>query len=151
MIVEDIIGTWIFILLGLVAAMVVCLIIIAIMRWFATPLIWLSIFGFVAMLGAGMISFLNLILVFYIFQLFFPFIGCYFCFTRYIYLKKHPPTETTIITNVSKIFEKWSKNQNFWLYSGIVIAVILVIVLLVILVLRKRIVIAIALVKEGSK
>lgn len=68
-----------------------------------------------------------------------------------MYLKKNPPTETTIVTNISKLLESWAREKNTWLYSGIAAAVFLVIILLIVLVLRKRIVIAIALVKEGSK
>lgn len=70
---------------------------------------------------------------------------------RYIDLRKHPPTETTIVTNVSKLLESWNKDKQLWLYGGIASAIVLIIILLIVLVLRKRIVIAIALVKEGSK
>lgn len=53
MIVEDVIETWWYILIGLVLAMISCLILIAIMRWVAKPLIWLSILGVIGMLGFG--------------------------------------------------------------------------------------------------
>lgn len=36
-------------------AMVFCLIVIAVMRWVATPLVWLSILGVIVMLGFGKI------------------------------------------------------------------------------------------------
>lgn len=75
----------------------------------------------------------------------------YYCFARFKFLKEHPPTEATVVTNFSKLLEKWGKEKDTWLYSGIITAVILVIILLIVLVLRERIVIAIALVKEGSK
>lgn len=75
----------------------------------------------------------------------------YYSFKQFFYLQKHPPDETTIVTNASKLFEKWGKEKNVWLTGGIITAVILVVILLIVLVLRKRIVIAIALVKEGSK
>lgn len=68
-----------------------------------------------------------------------------------MYLKNNPPTDQTIVTNVSKFVEKWKKEKNTWLGFGIVAAVVLFIILLIVLVLRKRIKIAIALVKEGSK
>lgn len=51
MIVEDVIETWVYILIGLLISMFSCLILIAIMRWLATPLIWLSIVGVIVMLG----------------------------------------------------------------------------------------------------
>lgn len=75
----------------------------------------------------------------------------YYCFKEYIKLVQDKPTETIIATNVSKYFEQRAKDKNTWLVGGIITAVVLVIVLLIVLVLRKRIVIAIALVKEGSK
>lgn len=63
MIVEDIIETWSFILVGLLGAMLFCLIIIAVMRWMATPLIWLSILGIITMLGFGETHYSRLSLV----------------------------------------------------------------------------------------
>ena len=36
-------------------AMVFCLIVIAVMRWVATPLVWLSILGVIVLLGFGKI------------------------------------------------------------------------------------------------
>lgn len=41
------------ILIDLLLAMFCCLIIIAVMRWVATPLVWLSILGVLVSLGAG--------------------------------------------------------------------------------------------------
>lgn len=35
-------------------AMLFCLIVIAVMRWIAKPLVWLSILGVIVMLGFGM-------------------------------------------------------------------------------------------------
>lgn len=53
MIVEDVMETYWHILVGLILAMIACLILIAIMRWMATPLVWLSIIGVITMLGFG--------------------------------------------------------------------------------------------------
>lgn len=74
----------------------------------------------------------------------------YYCFVQYIYWKG-TATDTIVVTNLSKLFESLSRNKYTWLSSGIISAVLLVVILLIVLVLRKRIVIAIALVKEGSK
>lgn len=52
-IVEDVIRIKWEIILDLVLAMVSCLIVIAVMRWIATPLVWLSIIGVITMLGFG--------------------------------------------------------------------------------------------------
>lgn len=53
MIVEDVMETWYYIFVGLLLAMILCLLIIAVMRWMATPLVWLSIIGVIGMLGFG--------------------------------------------------------------------------------------------------
>lgn len=45
--------TWQHISMGLLFAMIACLILIAIMRWIARPLVWLSILGVLSMLGFG--------------------------------------------------------------------------------------------------
>lgn len=52
-VVEDVIETWGSTLTGLFIAMISCLILIAIMRWIARPLVWLSILGVIAILGYG--------------------------------------------------------------------------------------------------
>lgn len=77
--------------------------------------------------------------------------GTYFSFKEYIYLKNRPPTDVNVNTNLSILFNTWFSKPNTWLCIGIVAAILLVVIFLVVLVLRKRIVIAIALVKEGSK
>lgn len=134
-------------------AMFFCLIVIAVMRWVATPLVWLSILGVIVLLGFGnwisgekklkkrrVLSY----------QLcFIP--GTYYSFKQYVYLRDRPPTDVNVNTNLSLLFDTWLQKPNTWLIFGIIAAILLLIILLVVLVLRKRIVIAIALVKEGSK
>lgn len=78
-------------------------------------------------------------------------IGTYYCFKKYMYLRDRGAVDVNINTNLSLLIDTWLQKPNTWLYTGIILAVILVIILLVVLVLRKRIKIAIALVKEGSK
>lgn len=53
MIVEDVIASWTHILTGLLISMFSCLVIIAVLRWLATPLVWLSISGVITLLGFG--------------------------------------------------------------------------------------------------
>lgn len=55
------------------------------------------------------------------------------------------------VTNLAALADNYLKESTTWLVLLIVASVLLVIIILVVLVLRKRIVIAIALVKEGSK
>lgn len=52
-IVEDVMKIRWEIILNLLFAMFSCLIVIAMMRWVAKPLVWLSILGVLAMLGFG--------------------------------------------------------------------------------------------------
>lgn len=143
------------IILDLLVAMFSCLIVIAVMRWVATPLVWLSILGVITMLGFGKsmrkwkkkstpIRIANYNFIHFI-------SGTYYSFKQYQFLKNRPPTDVNVNTNLSLLVDTWLQKPNTWLYLGIAAAVLLVIILLVVLVLRKRIVIAIALVKEGSK
>lgn len=53
LIVEDTINTWPVLAVGLVVAAFCSLIIIAIMRWVAGPIVWLSIVGVIVLLSAG--------------------------------------------------------------------------------------------------
>lgn len=70
---------------------------------------------------------------------------------RYIYLRDNPPERPSAGTNLAAIFDNYLQMKDTWLVIAIITSIFLLIVLLIILVLRKRIVIAIALVKEGSK
>lgn len=79
------------------------------------------------------------------------FSGTYYSFKEYVYLRDRAPTDVNVNTNLSLLFDTWLQKPTTWLVFGIIAAVLLLIILLVVLVLRKRIVIAIALVKEGSK
>lgn len=139
------------IIIDLLLAMFCCLIVIAVMRWVATPLVWLSILGVITLLGFGesknaMMKTRSWKIIAFLFVS-----GTYYSFKQYKNLKDRPPTEVNVHTNLSLVFDTWLQDKNTWLYLGIAAAVVLVIILLVVLVLRKRIVIAIALVKEGSK
>jgi solute carrier family 44 (choline transporter-like protein), member 2/4/5 len=53
LIVEDTINTWPVLAVGFAAAALCSLIIIAIMRWVAGPIVWLSIVGVIALLSVG--------------------------------------------------------------------------------------------------
>lgn len=53
MIIEDVIDSWKVILVGFLISMVVSLIFIAMMRWVAAPMVWLSILGVLGLLSYG--------------------------------------------------------------------------------------------------
>ena len=75
----------------------------------------------------------------------------YYSFTKYDNLRRNPPEEVIIVTNVDLLLDNWLQKKNTWLYICIASSIAFVIIFLVVLVLRKRISIAIALVKEGSR
>lgn len=53
LIVEDTINTWPVLAAGFAIAALCSLIIIAVMRWVAGPIVWLSIIGVIVLLSAG--------------------------------------------------------------------------------------------------
>lgn len=66
-------------------------------------------------------------------------------------LKDQPPTDANVDINLSSLVNSWLQNPNLWLCLSIALGFIFIIGLLMTLVLRKRIVLAIALIEESSK
>ncbi|KAL3184063.1 hypothetical protein MRX96_006174 [Rhipicephalus microplus] len=127
---------WPHMLVGLICAMLVAFLWIALMRWLAAVMVWLSI--------------LCLVLLFSF--------GSYYSFSKYIELRSNADSGTESLIkqfDVSVSFTQnlraYTANKNTWLVLGIVSVGILIILLLLLIFLRKRIVIAIALIKEASK
>lgn len=129
MIIEDVLDSWKVILLFFLASMVVSLIFIAMMRWMAAPLVWLSILGVIGLLSYGV----------------------YYSYTQYTYFKQFPNYNTGSATNIYSVVRKWLNEPGTWMWILVILAIVLAILLLVVIFLRKRIAIAIALIKEGSK
>ncbi|KAG4077520.1 hypothetical protein HA402_002947 [Bradysia odoriphaga] len=127
-IVEDIISSKWHILVALIIAMVCSLILIAMMRWLAAPLLWLSIIGVLVMLG----------------------FGTYYSVTKFIQLRDNP-IDVMGGYNIASLVNEYLAKKETWLVLSIISGVVLLIIFLIVIFLRKRIVIAIALVKEGSK
>ncbi|XP_028139866.1 choline transporter-like 2 isoform X3 [Diabrotica virgifera virgifera] len=130
-VIEDLIKCWWKIAIGVVIALVVCLFYIFILRWFAGPLVWLSIIGVVIGLGAGL----------------------YFSIVQYKHaLNDLADNAKTQYEEEKELREKQLKTtKDLWLTCVVIVAIVLVVILLILLVLRKRIVLAITLIKEGSK
>ncbi|CAG9815700.1 unnamed protein product [Phaedon cochleariae] len=125
-IVEDLIHAWWKIAIGILLAVVACIIYILILRWTAAPMVWLSIIGVVVALAAGL----------------------YFTSMEYTKAKER-------YNNVTE-FDEESKShlktkRDLWLAGLIILAIVTTIILLMLIFLRKRIALAIALIKEGSK
>ncbi|XP_067618052.1 choline transporter-like 2 [Eurosta solidaginis] len=127
-IVEDIFNSWYVVLMALMCTLVASLILIALMRWFAAPILWISILGVLVGLGFGI----------------------YFSVKQYQFWR-----DTATVPNHTLNLEAAVKNilqePKIWLYLSIFLSICLVIILLLVIVLRNRIRIAIALTKEGSK
>ncbi|XP_064615928.1 choline transporter-like protein 2 isoform X2 [Liolophura sinensis] len=124
-VVQDLVATWWMILICLVAAMVISLLWITLMRWIAAPMVWLTIILFLGIFG----------------------FSCYYCVRGYLNTKD---TEQSFNFHLAIITLNF-KQSSFWLTFGIISAILLLIVLLILLFLRERICIAIALIKEGSR
>lgn len=70
---------------------------------------------------------------------------------QYDYFKTYPQYNNPAATNIYSVVRKWLNQHQTWMWILVILSVILAILLLVVIFLRKRIVIAIALIKEGSK
>ncbi|XP_057666374.1 choline transporter-like 2 isoform X2 [Diorhabda carinulata] len=132
-IVEDLAKCWWKILIGVLVAMAGCIVYVMILRWLASPMVWLSILGVIVGLGAGL----------------------YFSIVALIVAQK---SYNDLQTNSSKYEEdlyyqnkQLKTKRDLWLTGVIVLSVVLLIILLMLIFLRKRILLAIALIKEGSK
>uniref|UniRef100_A0AAG5D3B7 Choline transporter-like protein n=1 Tax=Anopheles atroparvus TaxID=41427 RepID=A0AAG5D3B7_ANOAO len=130
MIVEDILESWPMILAFVGFSVLASLILITMLRWIAKPLVWISIIGVIAALSYGV----------------------YYSYREYRAIIANPVvSHVNVSPNLSSLVNAWFKSDQTWLIILIVLSVLLIVLLLVVLVLRKRIVIAIALIKEGSK
>ncbi|XP_050674068.1 choline transporter-like 2 isoform X2 [Leptidea sinapis] len=127
-IVQDLVQSRWYMAGALVAVVILCFIYILLLRWVVGPVVWLSIAGFLALLGFAM----------------------YLCYKNFEYYKANPVGlyQTTNLKGYAQsIFAKYET----WLVLLIALAIIFVILLLVVIFLRSRITIAIALIREGSK
>ncbi|GFU96693.1 choline transporter-like protein 2 [Trichonephila clavipes] len=123
---SDFKASWHLLLLGLVLSMVVSLIWIVLMRWLAGVMVWLS-----AVLVLGFLGF-----------------GCYYSTTKYLSLKNVPGSDAKL--TITFDFKSYLALQDTWLAFAITTGVVFAILFLILIFLRKRIVIAIALIKEAS-
>ncbi|XP_065169791.1 choline transporter-like 2 isoform X2 [Atheta coriaria] len=123
--VEDLRDTWPEMLGFLALGIFACMLYIFIMRWIAKIMVWLTIFGTIALLA----------------------FSTYLTAKNYDYYKKHPYDHE----NAKNMFEKYVKTKEFWLVLLIISSVVLALLLFVLIFIRKQVILAIALIKEGSK
>ncbi|XP_073404881.1 choline transporter-like protein 4 isoform X1 [Dendrobates tinctorius] len=124
---QDFAKSWSWILIALAIAMLTSFLFLILLRFIAGILVWLLIIGVIGVIGYGI----------------------YHCYMEYDTFKKTGATINNVgfTTNLSAYFNV----QETWLAFFIILLVVEVILLLLLLFLRKRILIAIALIKEASK
>uniref|UniRef100_A0A0A9ZCJ5 Choline transporter-like protein n=1 Tax=Lygus hesperus TaxID=30085 RepID=A0A0A9ZCJ5_LYGHE len=127
-VIDDLYKTWKTIIVILVITILVSLFYITLLRWIAGIMTWLSLIAVLALL----ITFAIL------------------SYQRYDYLKTHGPDEVNSSMIKGQLEELANKDWVFMTLT-IVCGVIALILFLLIVFLRKRIQIAITLIKEGSK
>ncbi|XP_078073429.1 choline transporter-like protein 4 [Mustelus asterias] len=124
---EDFTKSWYWILIGLVIAMIVSLLFLLLLRFLAGILVWVLIVALVVVIAYGI----------------------WHCYWEYDELNKKGATITTI--GITTDIAVYGQVKETWLAVLIILAVLEVIILLLLIFLRKRILIAIALIKEASK
>ncbi|XP_072568196.1 choline transporter-like protein 2 isoform X2 [Paramormyrops kingsleyae] len=127
---EDYTQSWHWILLGLVMAMIFSLIFIVLMRFLAGIMIWIMIFLVIAVIGYGI----------------------FHCYLEYSRLKFEPGANITIRDlGLQTDFSVYLEIRQTWLAFLIILCILELVIVLLLIFLRKRILIAIALIKEASR
>uniref|UniRef100_A0A8C1G2W2 Choline transporter-like protein n=1 Tax=Cyprinus carpio carpio TaxID=630221 RepID=A0A8C1G2W2_CYPCA len=127
---EDYTQSWHWILLGLVIAMLVSLIFVLLLRFLAGVMVWVMIFMVVLVIGYGI----------------------FHCYMQYASLKGIAGSDVTIRDlGLLTDFSVYLQIQQTWLAFMIILCIVEVVIILLLIFLRKRLRIAIALIKEASK
>ncbi|XP_017272256.1 choline transporter-like protein 2 isoform X2 [Kryptolebias marmoratus] len=127
---EDFTHSWYWIILGLVIAMFLSLLFIFLMRFLAGIMVWIMIALVLAVIGYGI----------------------FHCYMEYAALKGQAGANVTIQElGFQTDFTVYLQIRQTWLAFMIILAIVEVIIILLLIFLRKRILIAIALIKEASK
>ncbi|RXN33546.1 choline transporter 2 isoform X1 [Labeo rohita] len=127
---EDYTQSWHWILLGLVIAMLVSLIFILLLRCLAGVMVWVMIIMVVLVIGYGI----------------------FHCYMQYASLKGQDGSDVTIKDlGLQTDFSVYLQIQQTWLAFMIILCIVEVVIILLLIFLRKRLLIAIALIKEASK
>ncbi|CAL8330887.1 unnamed protein product [Merluccius merluccius] len=127
---EDYTVSWYWILLGLVIAMVVSLIFIILLRYLAGVMIWVMIVSVILVIAYGI----------------------YHCYAEFAALKGQPGADVTIRDlGLQTDFSIYLQIKQTWLAFMIILAIVEVVIILLLIFLRKRVLIAIALIKEASR
>ncbi|KAJ8001745.1 hypothetical protein DPEC_G00172630 [Dallia pectoralis] len=127
---EDYTVSWYWILIGLVIAMVVSLIFIILLRYLAGIMVWVMIVLVILVIGYGI----------------------FHCAMEYRNLTGEPGADVTIRDlGLQTDFSVYLQIRQTWLAFIIILSIVELIIILLLIFLRKRIFIAIALIKEASR
>ncbi|XP_041134033.1 choline transporter-like protein 5 isoform X2 [Polyodon spathula] len=127
---EDYAGSWYWILIGLVIAMVVSLLFILLLRYTAGVLLWVIIFGVIGVIGYGILH----------------------CYLEFSTLRGKPGADVTISDiGFQTDFRVYLQLSQTWLIFMICLCISEATIILILVFLRNRVCIAIALLKEGSR
>ncbi|XP_061578983.1 choline transporter-like protein 2 isoform X1 [Cololabis saira] len=127
---EDYTQSWHWILLGLVIAMVVSLIFIVLLRFLAGIMVWVMIVLVIIVIGYAI----------------------FHCYMEFASLKGEPGADVTIHDlGLQTDFSVYLQIRQTWLAFMIILAIVEVVIIMLLIFLRKRILIAIALIKEASR
>ncbi|KAL1005807.1 hypothetical protein UPYG_G00064220 [Umbra pygmaea] len=127
---EDYTVSWYWILIGLVIAMVVSLIFIILLRYLAGIMVWVMIILVILVIGYGI----------------------FHCAMEYRSLQAVPGADVTIKDlGLQTDFAVYLQIKQTWLAFIIILSIVEVVIILLLIFLRKRILIAIALIKEASR
>ncbi|XP_011476896.1 choline transporter-like protein 2 isoform X3 [Oryzias latipes] len=127
---EDYTHSWYWILIGLAIAMVLSLLFIILLRYLAAIMVWVVIALLILVIGYGIVH----------------------CYMEYASLKGEPGANVTLQElGFQTDFAVYLQLQQTWLAFMIILAIVEVIIILLLIFLRKRILIAIALIKEASR
>ncbi|XP_062840986.1 choline transporter-like protein 2 isoform X4 [Trichomycterus rosablanca] len=127
---EDFTQSWYWILIGLVIATILSLIFIVLLRYLAGIMVWVMIVMVILVIGYGI----------------------FHCSMEYVHLKNTPGANITLKElGFQMDLNVYLHIRQTWLAFLIILAIVELIIILLLIFLRKRILIAIALIKEASR
>uniref|UniRef100_A0A8C5M1F9 Choline transporter-like protein n=1 Tax=Leptobrachium leishanense TaxID=445787 RepID=A0A8C5M1F9_9ANUR len=127
---EDYTVSWYWIIIGLIIAMVISLIFVVLLRFLAGIMVWVMIVLLLAVMGYGI----------------------FHCYMEYARLKGEAGSDVTLTDiGLQTDLRVYLHLRQTWLAFMIILCIMEVVVILLLIFLRKRILIAIALIKEASR
>ncbi|KAM6219166.1 choline transporter-like protein 2 isoform 2-T2 [Rhynchocyon petersi] len=127
---EDYTVSWYWIIIGLVIAMMLSLLFVVLLRFLAGIMVWVMIVLVILVLGYGI----------------------FHCYMEYARLRGEAGSDVSLVDlGFQTDFRVYLHLRQTWLAFMIILSIVEVIIILLLIFLRKRILIAIALIKEASR